>query len=186
MDKQETVFSTEGNILNNATLDCLLIHVPKFQTFYPAFNVYQSCNRMAMGLIALAGLAHENGHRTKVLHLGVEKIRDKAFSFEGYLRKTQPKVIGFSLHFHHSLVDTLRHIEIARKVLPNSFIFVGGFTSTFFAEELMAKSPGIDAIIKGDAETPLLNLLRCATGFQQNECGQQDTNRNCQEETERN
>ncbi len=139
--------------------DCLLVHVPKFHTYYPPFNVYQSCNRMAMGLLALADLAEQNGHGTRVIHLGIEKIRNKSFSFENYLKETRPKVLGFSLQFHHSLVDTLHAINQARKVLPDIFIFIGGFTATFFAKEVMEKMSAVDVIIRGDAEIPLVMLL---------------------------
>lgn len=147
-----------------AGLDCLMVHVPKFQTYYPAFNVYQSCNRMAMGLLALADLADRQGYAARVINLGVEKILDKSFSFIDYLKINQPKVIGFSLHFHHSLVDTLDCIEEVRKVLPDAFIFAGGFTATFFAEDLLKTTTSLDAVIKGDAETPLLELLATTAG----------------------
>lgn len=140
-------------------LDCLLVHVPKLQTYYPAFNVYQSCNRMAMGLLALADLGDRNGYGVRVINLGVEKIVDKSFSFIDYLKETQPKVVGFSIHFHHSLVDSLDYIEKVRKALPDTFIFAGGFTATFFARDLLQETEALDAVILGDAETPLLELL---------------------------
>lgn len=140
-------------------LDCLLVHVPKLQTYYPPYNVYQSCNRMAMGLLALADLGERNGQTVKVINLGVEKIVDKSFSFINYLKETKPKVVGFSIHFHHSLVDSLDYIKKVREALPEAFIFVGGFTATFFARDLLLATEALDAVILGDAETPLLELL---------------------------
>ena len=38
------------------------------------------------------------------------------------------------------------------------FIFLGGFTASLFAEEIMLNYPQIDAIIRGDAEVPIVKL----------------------------
>jgi len=156
---EEGKSGSESNQSGQQDLDCLLVHAPKFHTYYPPFNVYQSCNRIAMGLLSLADLVDKKGHGVRVVHLGIERIRNKSFSFEKYLQDTRPKALGFSLHFHHSLVDTLHAVKQARKVLPEVFIFIGGFTATFFAEELMEKLSAVDVIIRGDAEIPLLMLL---------------------------
>lgn len=141
------------------SIDCLLVHVPKFQTFYPPLNVYQSCNRMAMGVLALAELADRTGYRTRVLHVGIERALDRRFSFAAYLRAHAPKVVGFSLQFHHGIVDTLRLVEEARRALPDTAIFLGGFTATYFSGEILEKTSAIDAIILGDGEQPFLKLL---------------------------
>ncbi len=138
--------------------DVLFVHVPRFQNYYPALNVHSTCNRMALGLPALADLVNRNGYKTKLIHGGIEHRVDKNFSFESFLRKHNPKIIGFSQHFHHNLVDTLQWASLAKKVLPDCFITIGGFTSTFFAKDIIEKAPFVDAVCKGDAELPLLKL----------------------------
>ena len=148
-------------------LDLLLVHVPRFQTYYPALNIYLSCNRMAIGLLGLADLAHRKGFVTRILHGGVEHAINKNFSFSQYLKKHKPKYIGFSQHFHQNLVDTLQWASEAKEVLPDSFIFLGGFTSTFFVSEIMDSAPFVDAVCKGDAEIPLVEML--TSNVQQNQ-----------------
>jgi len=145
-----------------AQLDCLLVHVPKFQTYYPPLNVYQSCNRMTMGLLALADLLDRNGYNTRLVHAGIERVLDKKWSFAAYLRAHRPKVVGFSLHFHHGLVDTFEFVRQARAALPDALIFLGGFTASFFAREILEMLPEADAVVRGDAEQPLLQLLEAA------------------------
>lgn len=140
-------------------MDCLLVHVPKEQTYYPPLNIYRSCNQMSLGLMALADLADRSGFRTRVVHVGVEKALDGNFSFAGYLRRHRPRAIGFSLQFHHGLVDTLALAAEARRALPEAFLFLGGFTATFFGREIMETAPSVDAVVKGDSEVPLLALL---------------------------
>ena len=140
-------------------MDCLLVHVPKERTYYPPLNIYRSCNQMSQGLMALADLAERSGFRTGVAHVGVEKALDGNFSFAGYLRRRQPRAIGFSLQFHHGLVDTLALVEEARRAQPEAFLFLGGFTATFFGRDIMETAPSVDAVVKGDSEVPLLALL---------------------------
>jgi radical SAM superfamily enzyme YgiQ (UPF0313 family) len=139
--------------------DCLLVHVPKEQTYYPPLNIYRSCNQMSLGLMALADLADRSGYQTRVVHIGVEKALDGNFSFSRYLRRCRPRAIGFSLQFHHGLIDTLALVEEARRALPEAFLFLGGFTATFFGRDIMETALSVDGVVKGDSEAPLLALL---------------------------
>ncbi len=155
----ETASWQKHEVSGGTGLDCLLVHAPKFQTFYPPLNVYQSCNRMTMGILALADFADRKGYRTRVLHAGIEKALDKHFSFTEYLQTHRPRVIGFSLHFHHGIVDTFQLAEEAREAVPEAFIFLGGFTATFFATDIMETVPAVDAVMKGDSEEPFVMVL---------------------------
>ncbi len=152
--------SRETSIEEAEKLDVLFVHVPRFNNYYPALNVHNTCNRMAIGLMALADLVNRNGYQARLIHGGIEYQQDKNFSFEAFLRQHRPKIIGFSQHFHHNLVDTLQWASIAKQTLPNCFITLGGFTSTFFATDIIAKAPFVDAVCKGDAEQPLLELCK--------------------------
>lgn len=151
--------TTERVGMEASGLDCLLVHVSKSQTYYPPLNVYQSCNRMSIGLLALAELSERHGYRVRVVHEGVERALDRRFSMGAYLRRTQPKAIGFSLQFHHGLVDTVRCVAEARAALPDAFIFLGGFTATGFARDILDRFADVDAVVRGDGEAPLLALL---------------------------
>ncbi|MFO7869810.1 MAG: polysaccharide pyruvyl transferase family protein [Kiritimatiellia bacterium] len=147
-------------------LDVLFVHVPKFRTFYPPLNVYQSCNRMAIGLLALADITDREGFSTRVLHVGIERMVDPGFSFADYLKRHKPRVIAFSLHFHHGILDTFRLVREARGAVPEAFIVMGGFTATFFASAIMERLQEADAIIAGDAEGPMRELARSLLGKQ--------------------
>jgi len=144
---------------NRKGLDCLLVHTPKLQTYYQPLNVYQSLRYMTIGLLALADLADRNGYRVRVLHLGIESALNKHFSFQNYLTKWNPKTIGFSLQFHQGIVDTIKHAREARLACPSAFIFTGGFTASYFAREILEIESSFDAVIKGDSEVPLLQIL---------------------------
>ncbi|MBT3192154.1 MAG: radical SAM protein [Verrucomicrobia bacterium] len=143
----------------SAALDGLLIHPAKEWTYYGPLNVYGSCNRMAMGLLALADFAVRKGHNVRVLHTGIERVLDPKFDIANVLRERRPLCVGLSIHFHHSLVDAVRLIREIRVACPDAFIFAGGFTASWFATDLLETMSELDAVIRGDAELPLDALL---------------------------
>ena len=54
-------------------------------------------------------------------------------------------------------------MEIAKRVkaaFPSVFVLLGGFTDSFFHEEIMRNFDGVDGIIRGEAETPILELVK--------------------------
>ncbi len=154
-DVQRDVTAATGD----EPLDALLIHPAKETTYYGPLNIYGSCNRMAMGVLALADLAVRKGFAVRVLHTGIERVLDPSFDIATVLRQRQPRAVGLSIHFHHSLVDAVRLIREIRSACPDTFIFAGGFTATWFASELLETVSELDGVIRGDSETPLLELL---------------------------
>jgi radical SAM superfamily enzyme YgiQ (UPF0313 family) len=143
----------------DAAMDGMLIHPAKEWTYYGPLNVYGSCNRMAMGLLALADFVVRRGFNVRVLHTGIERVLDPKFEIADVLRERRPLCVGLSLHFHHSLVDAVRLIREIRVACPDTYIFVGGFTASWFASDLLETVEELDGVIRGDAEIPLASLL---------------------------
>lgn len=140
-------------------LDCLLIFVPKFKNFYRPIGEHMFTVLLPMGLIAMADLIHKKGYKVQILHLGLEKINNPNFSLGNYLAKANPKIAGFSLHWHYQSHDT---IEAAREVKlfnPDIFTVLGGLTASYFHKEIIGEFDFIDAVIKGDGELSFLKLL---------------------------
>ena len=70
----------------------------------------------------------------------------------------KPDVLCFSL-FTFNRVDTLRLIKLVKEKDPRIIIITGGPHATHLAEELTARYPEINHIVKGEGETALLDLL---------------------------
>jgi len=105
-------------------------------------------------------LASKKGWRTKILHMGLEWIERRNASPLGYLQDKEVKVTALPLHWNHQAYDVMRVAGEIKKARPEIFIVLGGYTASFFHREIMASFPQIDAIIRGDAETPLLTLMK--------------------------
>jgi radical SAM superfamily enzyme YgiQ (UPF0313 family) len=150
-----------GKYINNTItdLDCVIIFVPKFNNNYRPIGKHMFNVLMPMGLMAIADFVHKKGYKIQILHLGLKVINNPNFSLDDYLKKVNPRVVGFSLHWYHQSYDTM---ETARKVKlfnPNIVTVLGGLTASYFHKEIIEDFNYIDAVIRGDGEVPFLELL---------------------------
>lgn len=141
-------------------IDCLLIHTPKLNNYYYPMGHYISVNLMPMGLLAMADFIHKNGYKCKIIHQAVEWINCKTWKLEDTLNDIVPMVFALSLHWHHQSYDVIESCRKIRKRYPGAFIVLGGFTASFFYNEILKSHKEIDGIIKGDGEIPLLKLIQ--------------------------
>jgi radical SAM superfamily enzyme YgiQ (UPF0313 family) len=142
------------------SLDLLIIHVPKFSNYYRPFGQYMAVNLIPMGTLALADLASQKGFKTKILHLGLEWIEKGTFSPLSYLEEKEVKVVAIPLHFHQQSYDVMRVAKEIKQERPEPHVILGGYTVSLFHREVLTSFPQIDAVIRGDAEVPLIELLK--------------------------
>lgn len=141
-------------------VDCLFLHVPKLKNYYRPIGQFIWINFLPMGLLGLADLLQRHHISTQIVHMGVEWIENHNFSILDDIREKTPRIVAIDLHWHHQSFDV---VEIAKKVkaaFPNVYVLLGGFTASFFHEEIMRNFDAIDGIIRGEGETPLLELTQ--------------------------
>ncbi|MCW4037646.1 MAG: radical SAM protein [Candidatus Bathyarchaeota archaeon] len=142
-------------------IDCLFIH-PTTHLKKPPQPT--GVDRLAylvlpVGTAALANLLDTEGYGAKIIHTGVEESYDRNFSIERLLKKYDPSVVGIDLHWYVHAYDGIRIAQIVKQS-SNAFVVFGGFTASFFAEEILTRFDSVDAVIRGDAEIPLLELVK--------------------------
>ncbi len=113
---------------------------------------------MPMGTLALADLLEKEGYSTLVVNTGVEQMYDRGFRVEELLKKYMPRVVGIDLHWFVHAYDAIRLARIAKRY--GAYTVLGGFTATYFAKQIMKEFRCVDALIQGDAEHPLLELMK--------------------------
>lgn len=137
----------------------LLFHVPKFVERDGRLDAVFA-NVPAMGLYGLADLLERHGHDARIVHLGVERLLAGRTSMDEIVRQAGgADLAGFSLHWHHQMASTLQAIAEFRAAFPSTPIVVGGMTASVFARELLECAPGIDFVVRGEGEEPLLGLV---------------------------
>jgi radical SAM superfamily enzyme YgiQ (UPF0313 family) len=140
-------------------LACLFLHVPKLINYYRPINQFIWINFLPMGLLALADSLQRQGILTQIVHLGVEWIEDHSFSIIEYIREKDPRIVAIDLHWHHQSFDVMEVVKKIKTTFPQAFILLGGFTASFFHEEIMRNFDAVDGIIRGEAEVPMLELV---------------------------
>lgn len=82
--------------------------------------------------------------------------------FAEYLRKARPRVVGFTVYETNLLVSRAM-IRVAREVLPESVVLVGGPNATFSPDETL-EILGADGCLRGAGEGRITALVKMILG----------------------
>jgi radical SAM superfamily enzyme YgiQ (UPF0313 family) len=141
-------------------VDCLFIHVPKSRNDCRPIDQSIGINFLPMGLLGLADLLQRNGVSTQIVHMGVEWIENHDFSILHYIREKVPRIVAVDLDWHHQSFDAIETAKKVKAEFPSVYVLLGGFTASFFHEEIMRNFDVVDGILRGEAEGPILELAR--------------------------
>src|SRR4030042_5235733 len=142
-------------------LDVLFIHPPRnFKYLRTNSKRRSSFLLVPMGLFALADLLEREGYSAKILNYSLEYMLDRKFSLLQYLKIVNPRIVGVDLHWIVHSAGAIEILQFVKKHFPNTFTLLGGYSATFYAKEIMQRYEFIDGIIQGDAEIPLIKLIK--------------------------
>lgn len=130
----------------------------KFLAVHPSALMYSKIflRLEPLGLELVAAAAQRHGHVVQLIDLQVESDRD----YLRLLRVWQPDVIGFSGNYLANIPEIIDLAKATKNLLPDSFVFVGGHSASFIAQELLDHGAGaIDCILKGEGEAAIGPLL---------------------------
>ncbi len=145
---------------NDMAVDFLFVHVPKLSSYYKPIDEFMFINYIPMGVFALCDILNKNRISAKIIHLGLEYIKDNDYSIVEFIKENNIKTVGLSLHWHYQAYDV---IEVARRIKEASKeinIVLGGITASLFPKEIMKEYECIDFLIAGDGEKGILELAK--------------------------
>ncbi|MFE1599724.1 hopanoid C-3 methylase HpnR [Methylobacterium sp. ID0610] len=109
-----------------------------------------------LGLEIVAGKAREAGHEVRLIDLQVESHAD----FHRLVRSFQPDVLAFSCNYLANVPEVIDLAKAAKAALPRSYVFVGGHSASFTAQEFLEHGEGaIDCVLRGEGEAVLPAFL---------------------------
>jgi radical SAM superfamily enzyme YgiQ (UPF0313 family) len=117
---------------------------------------------MPVGTLALADLLIRNGFETRVVHTAIEQALNPEFHIQEILTRYDPEFVGIDLHWYVHAYDAIRLAQQVQEC-SSANVVLGGYTASFFADEIVSNYSCVDAVIRGDAEHPLLELLQHRT-----------------------
>lgn len=149
--------------------DLILLHAPSVYDFReesmfygpvsdlvpstPVFEMYP------FGFTTMANALHKAGYNVRIVNLASMMLNDRRLNVEALLRRMDADVFGIDLHWLPHAHGSLAVAEMVRRLHPGSQILFGGFSSSYFHEELI-RYPQVDLVLRGDStETPLVMLM---------------------------
>ena len=80
------------------------------------------------------------------------------------LKRLQPDIIGFTNLFRENTYETIKAADLAREVLPDALIAVGGPNATALPDYMLDESSAIDIVGLGDGEQTMQEIVEWAQG----------------------
>lgn len=106
----------------------------------------------------LAGTLKAGGYRDVTFidamthHLSEEQVRAR-------LAELQPDIVGCTA-ITPAIYKAERLLQIAKEVRPDAVTVLGGIHGTFMYPQVLKEAPWIDAVVRGEGEQVLLNLVQ--------------------------
>jgi len=131
--------------------DMLLIH-PSAATSSPQFIV------MPMGLVSVMNELHD--YTVEAVNVGLEMCLNRNFEVTQFLKQHQFDMVGIDLHWHEHAYTALEIASLCKALNPDCFVMLGGFTASYFAEEILQFCDDVDVVVSGEAEEAVPLLLQ--------------------------
>jgi B12-binding domain/radical SAM domain protein len=120
----------------------------------PVFEMYP------IGFTTMAARLDREGYRVRIINLASMMLNDRDLDVEELIGKLRSDVFGIDLHWLPHAHGALAIAEMVKRLHPDSKVLFGGFSSSYYHEELISY-PQVDLVLRGDsAEEPLAVLMR--------------------------
>ena len=107
-----------------------------------------------VGLLSLDALLRDLGHEVTLANFSGHDWKQVRQA----LKKLHPALVGIS-QFTHNRVDSLRLAQLAKELDPGCRVVLGGPHATHACLEILADQPAVDAVVLGEGEETLKELL---------------------------
>ncbi len=149
--------------------DLILLHAPSVYDFRkepimfgPISDVVPSTAVFEMypvGFSAISEYLGEHGLKVRIINLAFQMLEDPSFDAEKLLQKLSPVAFGIDLHWLPHAQGSLEVAGLCKKHQPQIPVIMGGYSATYFHEELIAY-PQVDVVVRGDStESTMLQLI---------------------------
>ena len=124
----------------------------------PEVELYSTADMVApsMGLAYLAAVLEQNGYHVEILDAPAFELTYEDLS--GEFKRRKPDIVGVTATTAVA-PSAFKTAQIAKKVLPDSLVVMGGGHITFIPVETMKAEPSIDVGVIGEGEYTFLELV---------------------------
>lgn len=153
-----------------STYDLVLVHAPSVYDFRkrsllygpvsdlipstPVFEMYP------VGFMTIASLLADRGYKVRFLNLAAHMLADEKYDVDRAISKIDSSVFGIDLHWLPHAHGSLEVAKMIKQAHPNSKVVLGGFSATYYHEEILRNHQQVDAVFLGDStEKPMLQYM---------------------------
>ncbi len=149
--------------------DLILLHAPSVYDFrklsimrgpiadaIPPTSIFEM---YPIGFSSIVEHLENNDINVRIINLAVRMLKSSTFDAEKMIRRLKPKAFGIDLHWLPHAHGSLEVAKLCKKHHPNIPVIFGGFSATYFHDELIRR-PQVDIVVRGDStEEPLRQLM---------------------------
>jgi len=158
-----------------ATPDLILLHPPSLYDFRKRPSLYGPISDVVpstpifemypIGFASLSEYLERHGVKVRIINVAMKMLKNEKFDVERLIQKNRPMAFGIDLHWMAHVQGALAIAEIIKRFHPETPVILGGFSATYYHEEILRQYPFIDFVVRGDStERPLLELLQAIKG----------------------
>jgi B12-binding domain/radical SAM domain protein len=153
------------------SIDLVLLHPPAIYDFRkrpiqlgPISDVIPSTPIFEMypvGFASISEYLERKGFRVRIVNIALKMLRNEQFDVERFIASLKPRAFGIDLHWMPHCHGSLALAGIIKQYHPDIPVILGGFSATYFHEEIIREYPQVDYVVRGDsAEEPLCRLMQ--------------------------
>ena len=155
--------------MSYTTPDLILLHAPSVYDFRekaimygPISDVIPSTPIFEMypiGFSSISEYLSQHGFRVRIINLAYLMLKDRSYHVEKTIRKLKGGAFGIDLHWLPHAQGSLEVAKICKRYHPDIPVIMGGYSASYFDQELICYSQ-VDYVVRGDStEEPLRKLL---------------------------
>lgn len=119
----------------------------------PVFEMYP------IGFTTIASRLESSGYAVRIANLATRMLASHRFDPERFVRSLDAKAFGIDLHWMPHVQGSVELGRMVKKHHPETPVVMGGFSASYYHEELMSRHPEVDFIIRGDSTEKPFELL---------------------------
>jgi len=149
--------------------DFVILHPPSVYDFRRGLKLYGPVSEVVpstpifemypFGFATIASFLQQEGFRTRIVNLALRMMNDPSFDAERFIASLHPQAFGIGLHWLCHAQGALETAKLVKRQHPDVPVIMGGFSASYYHEELIEYSE-VDYVLRGDStERPLSQLL---------------------------
>jgi len=155
-----------------ATPDLVLMHPPsvmdyrdKTQLSGPVSDLIPSTPVFEMypiGFTTIASHLESKGYQVRIANIASRMLASSRFSPERFIKSVDASAFGIDLHWMPHVQGALELARMVKEHHPDRPVILGGFSSSYYHEQLIQRYPQVDFVIRGDSTERPFELLMAA------------------------